>query len=67
MIRRTFLKALCASPLGFYSNPESRSEEPSPGVKQRRGDLYDPLEAWASKCARSLGRKIDDTVIRAII
>ena len=65
MIRRTFLKALCVSPLvGLIPKAERRRVYMKPACG---GDLKDPLSPYAAEMARSMSESIDKVILKAIL
>ena len=75
MIRRTFLKALCASPLGF-AIPKAKPRRRYMKVHCSDADVrrckvvcakYDPLANWARDRAEAHARHIDEVIINAAL
>ncbi len=74
MIRRTFLKALCASPLGFLipkrrKGPELTVCDGAITLDQgsHRIEFYagDPLSEFADQYSRNLSKLLDEIVIKS--
>jgi len=82
MIRRNFVKALCASPLGFLvRKPKGPVSAPLPTVLADNGIpswttgtssrtdvfLFDPHRAWAQEMSKCMNRKMDECIIEALL
>ena len=76
MIRRTFLKALMASPLGFLicDKLPAKTLQIGPGsrIKGKTADMVyyddmtDPLGAFVKQVAENHSRLLDDIILKAI-